>query len=71
MSGNFWCFGCKTWINKNETFIVVKCSDENECGNCDYFCDELCIETLSFNRNIDFTKCNCCEGDIIKEFLKN
>ena len=68
MSGNFWCFGCGKWIN-NKTFIIIKCSDE-ECGNCDYFCDNLCIENVTFNRNIDLTKCNCCECDIIKKIIK-
>ena len=67
MSGNFWCFGCTNYINKNKPFIIIKCSDD-ECGNHDYFCDNECIE-ICFLENIDMTKCNSCESNIIKEYL--
>lgn len=44
---------------------MLKCDDDDDdCGNFDYFCSELCIEKMS--KRIDFSKCNCCEGKITK-----
>lgn len=68
MAGNFWCFGCCNWINKNKPFIVISCIDEDDCNNCDYFCDESCLE-LAVLMNIDFSKCNCCDSDVKKEII--
>lgn len=59
------CFCCNTTIDKKGNFIMLKCDDDDDdCGNFDYFCSELCIEKMS--KRIDFSKCNCCEGKITK-----
>jgi hypothetical protein len=66
MVGNSWCYCCKNWIDKNNPYIVISCSSEEDCNNCYYFCDDSCVK-IEVLRDIDFTKCNCCEYKKIKK----
>ena len=65
MAGNFWCFGCSNWINANNTFLKIVCVDE-DCGKCDYFCNESCLE-IALLKNIQFDICNCCGSEVKKD----
>ena len=65
MAGNFWCFGCQNWINVNGSFLEIVCVDE-ECKNCNYFCDESCLEIAYLKHNLQFDICYCCSSDVKK-----
>jgi hypothetical protein len=66
MSGNFWCSSCKTWINKVKPFIACRCSSD-DCCFCEYYCDDLCVETTGYN---NLVKCNECDCKVTKEIIK-
>ncbi len=60
MSGNFYCVGCKSWIQKQYKMIYICCDN---CDNCDdgtfeYLCDLDCYEILKLSRKDFCENCN-------------